>query len=67
MSDTEQKKHVCGPCGQGFDTEEEYLDHKCEKSGATPKDIEHLEATTTPDASKIAEAAQARGEERKEE
>lgn len=55
--------HACGQCGLGFDTEEEYLDHKCEKSGFTPREPENL----GPGFEAVSQAAQERGEARKEE
>lgn len=56
-------KHICSPCGKEFATEQEYLDHTCEKSGVTPKDSENLgEEFKT-----ISEASQKRGADRKAE
>lgn len=34
--------HRCGVCGDLFDTDEEYCDHKCKKTGFTPKDRTHI-------------------------
>ena len=36
--------HVCGPCGQQFAEEEQYLDHVCEASGVTPRHPENVDA-----------------------
>jgi len=60
-------KHICNPCGGEFDTEEEYIDHTCEKSGTTPADPENLVKTTTPNFFYISEKALERGAEREEE
>lgn len=35
-------KHICGQCNLGFNTEQEYLDHDCNKTGFKPTDQEHL-------------------------
>lgn len=59
-------KHICGVCAEEFDTEEQYCDHSC-STGFTPKEIEHQDALTDGQFSKISESALARGEERKEE
>lgn len=56
-----KKEHVCGLCGAGFDTEAEYVGHKCAETGVTPADIEHQ----GPEFAAISEAALARGAERK--
>lgn len=53
-------KHICGVCSEGFETEEQYCDHKC-SDGFTPKDAEHLGEEFMA----VSEAAVARGEERK--
>lgn len=58
----ELKKHICGLCGKGFDTDEEYCGHTCEVTGVTPADIEHQ----GPEFAAISEAALQRGAERKE-
>lgn len=58
-------QHKCGTCQATYLTEQEYLDHVCEASGAKPTDVEHLVKTTTPNFAKVAEAAQKRGEEKK--
>jgi hypothetical protein len=63
----EQEKHVCSACDGIFTTEKKYLDHECNVTGYTPKDIEHQDALTNGDFSKVAEASLARGEERKSE
>lgn len=57
-------RQVDSVTGLVFETEEAYLNHVSPVSGHTPKDIEHLEKTTTPDARAISEASQKRGEER---
>ena len=46
-------------------SEEEYLNHLCEKTKAKPVEIEHLVKSTTPHFAKIAEAAKARGDAKK--
>ena len=57
--------HKCSPCGQEFDTEEQYLNHECEKAGgAKPTSPEFLIKTTTPHYDKIAEASLKRGAEK---
>lgn len=59
-------KVICGPCGKGFKTNEEYLDHKCEKAdGFTPRDPEYLVNTTCPNFAKISESAIERGKAKK--
>jgi predicted nucleic acid-binding Zn-ribbon protein len=50
-------EHVCSPCGETFETEKEYLEHKCAKTGFTPADIEHQGEGFK----KISEAALKRG------
>lgn len=55
------KNHVCGQCGEGFDTEKQYLEHKCAKTGFKPTEPENLGEGFA----KISEAAIKRGEERK--
>ncbi len=69
ISTTKQLKamnqtHKCGVCEKVFGSEQEYLDHVCEKSGSKPTEIEHLVKTTTPNFEKVAEAALKRGEEK---
>ena len=54
--------HKCSPCGQVFNTEEEYLNHECPKAaGSKPGTPEYLTKTTTPNFSQISQAAQDRG------
>lgn len=60
-----KESHVCSPCGSKFGTEQEYLDHVCDVTGATPKDIEHQDALTNGQFSAQSEAALKRGEARK--
>ena len=55
------KKHNCGACQNGFDTEEEYLNHVCPISGFVPTDPNNL----GEDFKKIQEAALKRGAEAK--
>ena len=57
----ENKKHICGQCGLGFDTDEQYCDHECVKTGFTPKQPEHLGEEFV----KVSETAQKRGAEKK--
>lgn len=57
--------HKCGPCGKEFKTEKGYLEHACVAAeGATPKEVDYLVKTTTPNFAKIAESALKRGEEK---
>jgi len=56
---------ICGACGEKFESNEDYLDHTCSKTGYTPRDIEHQDALTGGRFSKISKAALARGEARK--
>lgn len=56
--------NICGACGVGFETEQQYLDHQCDTTGFTPADIEHQDVITDGNFSKIAEEACKRGEER---
>lgn len=58
-------KHICGACTKGFATEQEYIDHTCEKTGATPASFEHQEATGNAMGA-ISEASLKRGLERSE-
>lgn len=58
-------KHIDGVTGLVFETEEAYLNHVSPETGFTPKDIEHQDALTGGQASKVAEAALKRGEDRK--
>ncbi len=34
--------HVCGQCRKEFETEEQYLEHTCEKTGFNPTQPENL-------------------------
>ena len=61
MPKTKELKNLCGLCGKGFDSDEEYCGHTCEKTGVTPADPEHQ----GPEFIAIAESARKRGEERK--
>lgn len=54
--------HKCSLCGLEFETEEEYLNHVCEKTGFKPNQIEHQ----GPEFEAISKEALKRGEERKE-
>ena len=58
---SEEKKHVCGLCAKGFDTDKEYCEHVCEETGVTPADPEHQ----GPEFAAISEEALKRGEARK--
>ncbi len=58
----ETQKHICGKCGQSFNSEQEYLDHVCTETGFKPTDIEHQ----GEEFKAVSEAALKRGEERKE-
>lgn len=53
--------HICSVCGKEFDSEQGYLDHKCEVTGFTPTEIEHQ----GEEFKAISEAAIARGEAKK--
>ena len=60
-------KVICKPCGEVFETNEDYLNHKCVKAdGHTPREPEYLVKTTCPNFLKISESAIKRGEEKKE-
>ena len=62
---SEKPKVICGPCGQGFQTNDEFLDHKCEKAdGFTPRDPEYVVKTTCRNFLKISESAKTRGSEK---
>lgn len=54
-------QHVCSNCGETFETEADYIAHKCEKTGFTPADIEHQGENFK----KVSEAALKRGAEKK--
>ena len=58
-------KVTCGPCGKVFDSNEEYLKHKCPKTGFNPTQIEHQDALSGGRFSLQSKAALARGEARK--
>lgn len=60
MGPAETPKHICGACTGGFETEEQYLSHKCTKTNHTPSEIEHVEALD-PKFAKVSEAARLRG------
>ena len=51
------QKHICSPCGGVFNSEEEYIAHKCKKTGFTPADAKHQGAEFV----KVQEAALKRG------
>ncbi len=55
------QQHACGACKQIFDTEEQYLSHVCPETQETPDTIEHQDALTGGNFSRIAEASQVRG------
>ena len=59
------KKYTCCPCGEVFKTLEDYLKHTCKKTGFTPRDIEHVDATSGGRFSKVSASALARGQKRK--
>ena len=56
-------RNVCGQCKEGFETEEQYLDHQCSETGFTPRDPENLGQRFA----EVSKAAIERGEERKKE
>jgi hypothetical protein len=60
------QKHLCSVCENEFDSEEEYIAHKC-TTGFTPADVEHQDALTGGKFSLQAEKALERGEARLEE
>lgn len=37
-----ESRHICGPCQEGFGSEEQYLDHQCPETGFTPRDPQNL-------------------------
>ena len=51
------QKHICSPCGGIFNSEEEYIAHKCKKTGFTPADPKNLGV----EFAKVSEAAVKRG------
>jgi len=55
---------TCGACGVKFETNEDYLKHKCSKTGFTPTQVEHFDALSNGRFSKQSAKAQARGEEK---
>lgn len=55
--------HVCGQCQKKFKTEKGYNEHVCEKTGFAANSIEHQDALTDGNYSKIAASAQQRGAE----
>lgn len=60
-------KVICKPCGEVFETNEDYLNHKCVKAdGHTPREPEYLVKTTCPNFAKISESALERGKVKKE-
>lgn len=54
--------HICGQCRLGFNTDEEYCNHKCNATGFSPQEPEHL----GEDFVAISEAALQRGNRRVE-
>lgn len=54
-------KHVCGVCNDEWLTEDEYNNHVCPNTNATPQQAEHLIKSTTPEFAAISEAALQRG------
>lgn len=54
-------KHIDGVTGLVFDTEEEYLAHTSPETGFKPTEIEHQDALTDGQFSKIAASAIERG------
>ena len=59
------KTTTCGSCGVIFKTDEEYLVHKCVKTGFTPRDIEHFDKLSGGKYSLVSKAALKRGEEKR--
>lgn len=60
-------KVICGQCNKEFKDNEAYLKHKCEKTGFTPTQPEHFDATSGGRFSLQSKAALARGEAKKAE
>lgn len=60
-----QYSEICGPCGMGFNTREEYLDHTCGATGHKVTEMEHHIALD-PNYAAISEAALKRGNRRAE-
>lgn len=58
---------ICSLCENQYDTYEAYAAHTCERTGFAPTTVEHQDAITDGHFSKIAAAAQERGNERKQE
>jgi hypothetical protein len=66
MKQPSMTKITCSPCRQVFNTNEEYLSHKCPKAdGFTPRDPEYVIKTTCPNFAKISQSALKRGLEKK--
>ena len=59
-------KVICGQCNKEFKDDEVYLKHKCEKTGFTPTQPEHFDATSGGRFSLQSKAALARGAKRAE-
>lgn len=55
-------RNVCGNCNEGFENEDQYLDHQCAVTGFTPRDPQNLGERFA----EISKAAIERGEERKQ-
>lgn len=61
-----EASHICGACEQSFLSDEEYCSHVCPNTNFQPTEVEHQDALTGGRFSKIAEAAIARGDAKKE-
>lgn len=60
-------KEICGVSGLVFETRKSYLNHTSPVTGFKPTQIEHQDALTGGQASRVAEKALERGEARKKE
>lgn len=58
-------KHICSSCKKEFKTEKEYLNHKCEKTGFKPTQVEHLDKLSNGKFSLQSKKALERGKKRK--
>ena len=56
---------TCGPCGQKFNSWNEYFKHNCPKTGFNPTQVEHEDALSRGRFSLQSKAALARGDARK--
>lgn len=60
-------KHICGACGQEFNTEAAYTGHTCPTTDHKPTAVAHQDALTGGAYSSQSQAARERGAAREEE